>query len=319
MRQVGTLPNEQQARRFVDYLITQEIEARADADDDGWAIWVMDEERVEQAAAEFKDFRAQPDDRRYANVSGQAERVRQQRIEKQKAAAKNVVEMRGQWNRGMTRKAPATFLLIAACVVIFLMTHMASAPKYGSPIDENLRREQRTPTYRWLAFRDPLTYFTVESSDPYYNIRRGQVWRLATTMLLHAGAFHIFFNMYMLYYFGGQMESRKGWLMFLIFVVVASVFATIAQVVLTGPNVVGMSGVVYALFGYIWMKARFDPKSGFFIGQFTVIILIGWFFAGFLDVGWFRNIANGAHGGGLLFGIALGYLPELVPALRKIL
>jgi len=307
MRQVGTLPNETQARRLVDYLTTQEIESRAEAEDGGWAIWVMDEDQFEQAQDEYQSFRDHPDDPRYTDVADEAQRKRRERAEKQRAAAKNVVEMRGQWNRGMTRRAPATFLLIAACVVVFMMTHMGS-------------KELSDLTYRTLAFRDPAV---TSEQDPapsaYRDIKRGEIWRLASTMLLHAGIMHIFFNMYMLYYFGGQMESRKGWPLFVAFVLLASTLATLAQVALTGPNVVGMSGVVYALFGYIWMKARFDPKSGFFIGQFTVILLIGWFFAGFLDWGMFRNIANGAHGAGLLFGVVLGYLPELVPQLRNIL
>lgn len=307
MRQIGTLSDELQARRFIDYLVTQKISALAEEDGEGWAIWVRDEERVEQATAEYKDFRANPDDNRYADVAGHAETLRREAAERRRAAAKNVVEMRGRWSRGLTRKAPATFLLIAVCVVVYLFTHMAST-------------ETSNKTYGLLAFRNPfLSEQVSDDSSPYRDIKRGQVWRLATTMLLHADHWHLFFNMYMLYYFGGQMESRKGWATFLIFVLFASVFSTLGQVVLTGPNVIGMSGVIYALFGYIWMKARFDPRSGFYIGQITVILLIGWFFAGFLPFEYFEKIANGGHGGGLLFGVVVGYLPELVPALRKFL
>lgn len=306
MRQVGTLPDGPQARRFVDYLTTLGIDSQAEADDEGWIVWVLDEERIEQAAVEIKDFRANPEDRRY-DVAGEADRLRREREEKQRAAAKNIVEMRGRWSRGLTRRAPATFLLIAVCVVVFMLTHMASG-------------ELSNKTYALLAFRNPFVQQEGgQNDDAFRDIKRGQVWRLASTMLLHGDIWHIFFNMYMLYYFGGQMESKKGWRLFMVFVLLASSFATVSQVVLTGPNVVGMSGVVYALFGYIWMKARFDPKSGFFIGQITVIILIGWFFAGFMNFGMFQHVANGAHGGGLLFGIVLGYLPELVPALKRIL
>ena len=38
-----------------------------------------------------------------------------------------------------------------------------------------------------------------------------------------------------------------------------------------------------------------------------VIIIVGWFFICFM----LDNIANGAHGAGLLYGVALGYAPLL--------
>ena len=134
-------------------------------------------------------------------------------------------------------------------------------------------------------------------------------------MFLHGDVWHIFFNMYMLYYFGTQFESRKGWVRCLVFILLASTFATVGQVVITGPNVVGMSGVIYAMFGFIWMQARYLPKSGFYISQLTIIILVGWFFACF--TGWTGNVANAAHGAGLFFGIVVGYLPVLFPALEE--
>jgi membrane associated rhomboid family serine protease len=39
---------------------------------------------------------------------------------------------------------------------------------------------------------------------------RGQAWRFVTCMFLHAGAFHLFFNMLALYYFGGFVEAKFG-------------------------------------------------------------------------------------------------------------
>jgi GlpG protein len=68
----------------------------------------------------------------------------------------------------------------------------------------------------------------------------------------------------------------------------------------------GMSGVVYGLLGYVWMKARFDPNSGFLLHQQTVLIMIAWFFL--CAFGVIPNVANWAHGAGLAIGIVWGFL-----------
>jgi GlpG protein len=74
----------------------------------------------------------------------------------------------------------------------------------------------------------------------------------------------------------------------------------------------GMSGVVYGLFGFYWMKATYDPGSGLYMPPSTVIIMVGWLlfcmFPGIEQIG-MPNVANWAHGVGLLVGIAAGLLP----------
>ena len=310
MRQVGTLPNEQQASRFTDFLTTVGIDSRPEADGDEWVIWVLDEERVSEAQDEYRDFLAQPDDARYVDAASKAESIRRERAERQRAAANNVVEMRGQWKRGISRKAPLTFLIIAAAILAFMLT--------------GFKMDWSTPTGQLLAFAPPYTQGTdLYSANPFHLIMKGQVWRLVTPVFLHGDIWHILFNAYMLYYFGSQMESRRGWVRYLIFFILVAAFSNSAEALINMtdderlyPSAFGgLSGVVYGLFGYIWMQARFLPKSGFQISQITVIILIGWFFACF--TGWVGDIANAAHGAGLFFGVVVGYLPVLFPALEE--
>ena len=67
----------------------------------------------------------------------------------------------------------------------------------------------------------------------------------------------------------------------------------------------GLSGVVFGLFGYLWMKSRFDPASGLHhqsrhrahVRSFSWDLGI----AGFFNVGDVR-IANWAHGVGFATG-----------------
>ena len=73
-----------------------------------------------------------------------------------------------------------------------------------------------------------------------------------------------------------------------------------------GPSFGGMSGVVYGLLGYIWIRGKYDPLSGFYLENWIVIMMIGWFLLGF--TGMIGHIANAAHGAGLAAGMAWGYL-----------
>ena len=71
----------------------------------------------------------------------------------------------------------------------------------------------------------------------------------------------------------------------------------------------GMSGVVYGLFGYAWMKSTFDPQAGFRLSQITVIILMAWLVLCMTSA--VGSVANVAHVVGLVVGAAFGYLPIL--------
>jgi GlpG protein len=73
-----------------------------------------------------------------------------------------------------------------------------------------------------------------------------------------------------------------------------------------GPFFGGMSGVVYGLVGYVWMKGKYDPAAGLFLHPWTVIMVILWFFV--CLTGYVGTIANAAHAAGLVLGVAWGYL-----------
>ena len=74
------------------------------------------------------------------------------------------------------------------------------------------------------------------------------------------------------------------------------------------PAFGGMSGVVYGLFGYVWIKSTFCPEPGFATSQGTVIILLGWLFL--CMTGAIGPIANIAHVVGLVVGMAVAYVPS---------
>ena len=52
------------------------------------------------------------------------------------------------------------------------------------------------------------------------------------------------------------------------------------------------------------LKGKFDPSSGLYLHPQTVLMMLIWFFVCWL--GWIPNIANYAHTGGLVAGMAWG-------------
>jgi GlpG protein len=134
-------------------------------------------------------------------------------------------------------------------------------------------------------------------------------------MLLHFGAMHLLFNMFWLFDLGSAIERRKGTLFLAALILSSCVIANFAQYFWDGPHFGGMSGVVYALFGYVWMKGKFEPQDGLGVGQQTVLIMIVWLFL--CMTGWLGPIANAAHVAGLLVGMAMGHAPYSWKKLRR--
>ena len=108
---------------------------------------------------------------------------------------------------------------------------------------------------------------------------------------------------------GSMIEGRQSSWRLAILVLVIAACSNLAQFWFGGPVFGGMSGVVYGLLGYIWMRGKFDPGSGLYLHPSTVGMMIIWFFACFTPI--VPHVANAAHAAGLVMGIAWGYLSSL--------
>ena len=111
---------------------------------------------------------------------------------------------------------------------------------------------------------------------------------------------------------GGEIETRRGVARYLGLVLLIAVISNIGQYAATGsPLFGGMSGVVYGVLGYLWMKERYDPASGMSLPPNCVFWMIGWFVLCW--TGLVGPIANWAH----TFGLAAGMLVGLLPARHR--
>lgn len=88
------------------------------------------------------------------------------------------------------------------------------------------------------------------------------------------------------------------------------------QLYWSGPAFGGMSGVVFGLIGYAWMKGRTAPEDGIGLTQDQVVYSM--FFLLICMSGALGPIANAAHLGGFLTGIVLGLRKKLWRQVRGV-
>jgi GlpG protein len=313
MRQLGKLPTESDAHRLSAWLVTQRIDALAEPDGDGWAVWVRDEDHLAEARAAFDHFRANPEDPRYRGAESTAERLRREEERDRQKARGNIVEMRGQWGtgfRGAARRCPLALALIGLSI---LATLAAGTFRPGG--------ENRGVITKLLFVDDDLV--RKGDGDMWASIRRGEVWRLVTPIFLHFGIIHLLFNSFWIFDLGGQIENRKGSRYFFLLALVLAVLANVGQALEVDVRQSrdafgGLSGVTYGLFGYVLIKLRFGNREGYRLSQANIFLGMLWFVlclarsfsgegGGMLS--FIPPIANSAHTVGLFVGMAIAYAP----------
>lgn len=134
-----------------------------------------------------------------------------------------------------------------------------------------------------------------------------EVWRMLTPIFLHFSLMHILFNMMWLKDLGSIFEETKGVSQFVLFVVVTGVLSNLGQFMISGPRFGGMSGVVYALLGHLWIYSKTHDNARFSLPKRDIVLMIGWYFLCF--TGLLGPIANMAHGVGLGLGMLWGFFP----------
>lgn len=138
-------------------------------------------------------------------------------------------------------------------------------------------------------------------------IADGQVWRLLTSMFLHIGLMHLFFNSYALFVFGTQVERLYGGGRFLAIYLLAGLWGSMVSFAF-GPSLsAGASGAIFGLLGTMLAFFRRHRERLGDWGRQRLLNL--WGIAVFNLVLGFTvpSIDNLAHLGGLLSGAALGW------------
>jgi GlpG protein len=294
---IGQLQSEPTARTFSDYLYVLGIENQIEAEKDGgWGIWILADDELDRATELLSGFRANPADPKVLKAGQEAKR-RRERDEQLRTAYQKRFHNRHSVFPSLTGYGvgPVTLSLIAISLIVYVISGFST----------DMQR------VHWLQISD----YTVlggpwDRLEGLPEIRHGQIWRLITPIFLHFSLMHIFFNLWWLLDLGAMIEARQGNFYLLGLVLAIAGVSNLAQYLVSGPGFGGMSGIVYGLLGYIWIRGKFDPSSGLYLHPTTVTMMIIWFFICFTNI-MPMQIANTVHAVGLGMGMGWGYLSSL--------
>jgi GlpG protein len=282
MRLIAHLPDETSAKTFAGYLGSLDIRNLIEPDSGGWAVWIHSEDQIEAGRQALTAYLKNPGDAKFHHAAEATAALEKTREREEITAAKRLRTSEQLWNR--SGHTPLTYSLIAACVLVTVFAGLSPGPE----------------DVHWLLISEWPSGWLPE-------VRTGQVWRLITPIFIHFSLAHILFNMLVLRDLGGIIEVRQGTKKLAILVLVLALGSNLGQYQLDSFYFGGMSGVLYGLFGYIWIRSQSDPGSGLALSQMTIAIMLIWFvlcLAGLLG-----NVANGTHAVGLVMGMIWGSIP----------
>lgn len=264
MLMITSFNNPRVAQAFVDYMQTQGVILTVQHHAQS-DIWLADESQAERVRAELARFMENPGDPRYLAASWQSGHTDSGLHYRRFPLMAAVRE----------RTGPLTLAIAALSVLVFVLMGILG--------DQSVMM--------WLAW-------------PWDASVQYEAWRYFTHAIMHFSLLHIVFNLFWWWYLGGAVEKRLGSGKLLVITLISALLSGFIQHKLTGPWFGGLSGVVYALIGYVWLRGVRDPEpqvalpNGLFI--FTVLLMVAeWFgLTGF-------SVASGAHTAGLVIGLAM--------------
>ena len=333
MRKIGTMPGEEEAHRFGDFLYVKGIENEVEhAEGEGFEIWVHDDAQLDAARAHLDRFLENPAAAEFSADSEAEKKRKQEALEDKKRKSRIINTERLGYERNFSATAWLPILLAVLCLAATIVAgSLDFLPKSLEP--EGLQKQERAewritvfsklmitelrpPKLEDLVPRgiEEIQALTISprdilrlSADPTLpEVRRGEVWRLITPIFVHFGLLHIVFNLMWLRDLGGFTHSRFGWAYLAAFVFVSGALSNYAQLLWNGPVFGGMSGVNYALFGFLWMRSKHDRFLAWTLPPSVVQGMLIWFVV--CAIGLIPNVANMAHGAGLVIGTAWGFI-----------
>lgn len=256
----------QYAQTFVDYMKTKGIAMHIELDIEGNSqlfIDSEDEQTIALVKTELISYLKNPFDPQYSNASWQ---VGSHFKEKQSI----------RLNLGLPKIISAgklTTSITLICILVFVLSTIMGPDQI-------------------------LDYIGYPTVGHFY-----EIWRYFTPALIHFSVIHIVSNLMWWWYLGGMIEKNRGTFKLLELLLFAGILSNYATGIISGPSFGGLSGVVYALMGYVWLYGEKVKSSPMRFDRTMMFFALIWLVAGYL--GWLGSIANTAHLIGLIIGLLL--------------
>ncbi len=256
---------------FSNYLLSIGIQAQLQDSPEGGYIIFCQQEKFSQAKAEFEDFIAQP----------YAEKYQQAAWDRGETVSVNTGDL-GLFNNFkesfLAHAGIVTLLVFIACWLVFLGSELGGAQQL----------------FNFLQFYPRLS-LDAFLSDPL---------RLIGPAFFHFSWLHIVFNTMWWWQLGGSIEKELGKTTLINILLISAIVSNLGQFLVSGANFGGLSGVVYALVGFIWWFGHLAPERGLSLSKPLIGFLLFWLVLGFVDL-LPVNVANTAHLLGLISGCLL--------------
>ena len=286
MRLLVSFEESSKAETLQNALYVLDIESSIREGNGGLGVWVHDDEDIDDAKEILRQYEMNPTDERFQSATKTADKKRREFRKSEEAVRKRTEKAEKQFAQHKKEQRTRSVSMTIGGLTMFLIG-ICGVVAFFTGLGDDLSRI------------DPLRY-----SLPL--ILNGEAWRVVTPIFVHFGLMHLVFNVWWLKDLGTAIERIHSSVYLAVFVLLTGALSNTAQYFVSGPNFGGMSGVVYALFGFFWIRGRFDPRYPFRMPKQTVWFMMGWFLLCF--TGLMGSVANAAHAGGLVSGALWGQI-----------
>ena len=273
MIRIISLPNPRIAQAFVDYMATYGVQLQVKSDGQEVQIWLEDESQLHQVEQQLTLFLEDPLHARYQAASWET--------------GKTDTHLRYQhysyWQRIRSQAGPLTMTVMVLCILVYLAQQI-----YG---------DQRVMA--WLSW----------PADRHQYV---QLWRWFSPAFLHFSLLHILFNLLWWWYLGGPVEKRLGSGKLFTIALISALLSGWGQSLFSGIYFGGLSGVVYALMGYVWLTGELKPERQLALPRGLMVFSLAWLVLGYFNVMGLA-IANAAHVFGLVVGLVMAFCDTRTP------
>ncbi len=269
------------AQLLANYLRTHGIQAGVSPTDDSrYLVSLANGHQVDEAREIAEQFVRDPANPKYQQAAWQkGEKVK---LAKSPSQVRSTVIANA-------RRAPFTALVFVLCAVTYLLSVFGLA--------------------------QPIFHAVMMQPLPVL-MENHEWWRILGPAFIHFSILHIVFNLLWWGMLGAQIERTLGLSMLLLVFAVSAIFSNVAQSFFTDPisgmllPFGGLSGVVYALMGFVWWLGWLRPGWGLSLSNSIVGFMLVWLVLGYADILWV-SMANAAHTVGLITGCGMAALLSL--------